>query len=163
MRDRLTLFVLLMLLFSTVPGSAAPTRISDPVSFVAEVYQHFVKDQSTGGFYTPPRDIFTARLGKLVRDDITRAKGEVGCLDFDFWVNGQDWKITNLKVAIGAAGKDRETVIAKFVNLGVPEEIHFEFRRIGAAGKDEGRWLLDDAHSLKDPRWTLSDVLKCTL
>jgi hypothetical protein len=161
MTDRWALFGLLILIFSTVPVSAAPTRISDPVSFVAEVYQHFLKAQSTGGSYTPPQDIFTARLSKLVRDDLTRSKGEVGCLDFEFWVNGQDWKIANLKVAIGTAGKDRQTVIAKFLNLGVPEEIHFEFRRIGAAGKDEGRWLLDDAHSLKDPRWTLSDILKC--
>ena len=162
LRDRWALFGLLMLQFSAASASSAPTRISDPASFVAEVYQHYVKAQSRGGSYMPPQDIFTARLSKLIRDDVARSKGEVGCLDFDFWVNGQDWKITNLKVAIGAAGKDRETVIAKFLNLGVPQEIHFEFRRIGAAGKDEGRWLLDDAHSLKDPRWTLSDVLKCT-
>jgi hypothetical protein len=155
-RDRLALFGLLMLIFSAVPASAAPTRIGDPASFVAGVYQHFVKSQSTGVSYMPPQDIFTARLGKLVRDDITRAKGEVGCLDFDFWVNGQDWKITNLKVAIGAAGNDRETIVAKFLNLGVPQEIHFEFRRI------DGRWLLDDVRSLTYPRWTLSDVLKCT-
>jgi hypothetical protein len=65
-----------MLIFSAVHASAAP-RISDPASFVAGVYQHFVKAQSTGGSYMPPRDIFTARLSKLVRDDINRSKGAI--------------------------------------------------------------------------------------
>ena len=147
---------LLILLLPAVPASAATPPISDPVNFVAEVYRHFVKAQSSDRSYSPPEDIYTNRLNKFIRDDRKRAKGEVGCLDFDFWVNGQDWTITNLNVASGAAGKDQWTVIAKFRNLGDPEEIHFDFRRV------EQRWLLDDVHSVKEPGWTLSDILKCT-
>lgn len=151
--------VLLALLISVlpeVPAPAATPPISNPVNFVTEVYGHFVKAQSGHYDYTAPEDIYTARLRKLIQDDVKRAKGEVGCLDFDFWVNGQDWTITNLIVASGAAGKDQWTVIAKFRNSGDPEEIHFDFRRV------EQRWLLDDVHSVKDPRWTLSEILKCT-
>jgi hypothetical protein len=75
--------------------AAAPAGISDPASFVTGVYQHYVKAQSAHADYTPPESIFTARLSKLIRDDRKRAKGELGCLDFDFWVNGQDWTLTN--------------------------------------------------------------------
>ena len=146
---------LLILMLPAVAVPAATPRISDPVNFVADVYRHFLKAQSSHGSYRPPEDIFTSRLNKLFQDDRKRAKGEVGCLDFDFWVNGQDWTITNLNVTSGGAGQDGWTVIARFRNLGSPQEIRFDFRRV------EERWLLDDVHSVKDPRWTLSEILKC--
>lgn len=135
---------------------SASSRIDDPTRFVVEVYRRFVAAQSTSETYVPPGDIFTARLGKLLREDKKRAKGEVGCLDFDFWVNAQDWTITNLTITGADAGQDRKTVIAKFLNIRTPQEIHFDFRR------NAGRWLLDDVHSALDPKWTLSEILKCT-
>ncbi len=146
---------LLFLILSAVSASAATPPITNPVNFVTEVYGHFVKAQSGDHSYTAPEDIFTPRLSRLIQDDRKQAKGEVGCLDFDFWVNGQDWTISKLSVTSGPAGKDQWKVIAKFVNLGDPNEIHFDFRRAGA------RWLLDDVHSMKNPRWTLSGILKC--
>jgi hypothetical protein len=147
---------LLILVWSAVSAPAATPPITNPVNFVTEVYQHFVKAQTDHYDYSAPEDIYTVRLKKLIQDDVKRAKGEVGCLDFDFWVNGQDWTITKLSVTSGPAGKDQWTVVAKFRNLGDPEEIHFDFRRI------EQRWLLDDVHSVTDPRWTLSEILRCT-
>jgi len=147
--------ILMALIFSGVPAFAAPTTISDPVMIVAGVLRHFVERQSSGDSYEPPEDIYTPRLGKLIRDDKKQAKGEVGCLGFVFWVNGQDWTITKLDVKSGPASQDREIVIARFLNIGTPEEIHFDFRRIA------GRWLLDDVQSVKEPRWTLSEILKC--
>ncbi len=142
--------ILMALIFSGAPALAA-TRIGDPVTFVDEVLRHFVETQS----YRPPEDIYTPRLGKLLRDDKKRAKGEVGCLDFVFWVNGQDWTITKLDVKSGPASEDREMVIARFLNVDALQEIHFDFRRIA------GRWLLDEVQSVKEPRWTLSEILKC--
>ena len=147
---------LLFLILAAVSAPAATPPITNPVNFVTDVYAHFIKAQSGHNSYNAPEDILTPRLSKLIRDDVKRAKGEVGCLDFDYWVNGQDWKITKLSVASGAAGKDQWTVVAKFRNLGDPQEIHFEFRRVGE------RWLLDDVHSVNDPRWTLSEILRCT-
>ena len=134
----------------------AASRIDDPKSFVTEVYRRYAAAQSTHSDYTAPEDIYTPRLGKLIRDDRRKAKGEVGCLDFDFWVNGQDWTISNVTITRADEGQERTTVIAKFVNLGDPEEIHFDFRR------NAGRWLLDDVHSVLAHRWTLSEILKCS-
>lgn len=144
------------LLLPAAQLSAAPPGVNDPVIFVTDVYRHYVKAQSTHGDYTPSESIFTARLRKLVQDDRKRAKGEVGCLDFDFWVNGQDWTITKVDVKSGTKSEDRWEVIATFVNLGSPEEIHFDFQRIN------GGWLLDDVRSVKGQRWILSAILKCT-
>lgn len=143
------------LALSSVVALPAATRIDDPKTFVTEVYRRLIETQSKGHSYDEPDDIYTARLAKLIRDDRKKAKGEVGCLDFDFWVNGQDWELSNLAVTSTDDGPDRKTVIAKFRNLGNPEEIHFDFRR------SAGRWQLDDVHSLSAPPWTLSEILKC--
>jgi hypothetical protein len=134
----------------------AATRIDDPKTFVSEVFRRLIASQAKDRTYEPPEDIYTARLAKLIRDDRRKAHGEVGCLDFVFWVNGQDWVITDLAVTSTDEGEDRKTVIAKFRNTGDPQEIHFDFRRVA------GRWLLDDAHSLMAEKWTLSQILKCT-
>jgi hypothetical protein len=135
----------------------AASRIVDPKNFVSEVYRRLVAAQSTdSSSYTPPDDIYTARLAKLFREDKRKAKVEVGCLDFDFWVNAQDWKITDLTITSRDESQERKAVIAKFKNIGEPQEIHFDFRLIA------GRWLLDDVHSVLAPQWTLSGILQCT-
>lgn len=144
-----------MLALAAHPAIYAATRIVDPKAFVTEVYNKYVRSQSTHKEYEPPEDIYTDRLAKLIQDDRKKAHGEVGCLDFDFWVDGQDFTITNLKITEGAASSDRKTVIASFRNLDANEEIHFEFRQTA------GRWLLDEVRSVKKPAWTLSQILKC--
>jgi hypothetical protein len=141
--------------FSSAFLLSAATRIDDPKTFVSEVYRRLIASESTHSSYAPPEDIYTPRLEKLVREDKRKAKGEVGCLDFDFWLNAQDWKITHLTITTTDDGPDRKTVVAKFRNIGEPQEIHFDFR------KSAGRWLLDDVHSLSAPPWTLSEILKC--
>jgi hypothetical protein len=135
----------------TTSALSAATRIDEPKTFVTEVYRHYMSSTS----YSAPEDIYTPRLARLFREDKKKSKGEVGCLDFDFWVNGQDFKLTNVVVTNGEEAPDRKTVIAKFNNLGAPKEIHFDFRREG------GRWLLDDVHSMTREKWTLSEIFKC--
>jgi hypothetical protein len=143
------------LFFSSILLLSAATRIDDPKTFVTEVYRRLIAGQSTHSSYTPPEDIYTPRLEKLLRDDKRKAKGEVGCLDFLFWLNAQDWTITHLAITSVDEGRARKTVITKFLNGGEPQEIHFDFRA------DTGRWLLDDVHSLSAAPWTLSEILKC--
>jgi hypothetical protein len=148
-------YALAALTFSSVLFLSAATRIDDPQTFVAEVYRRLIAAQSTHSSYTPPDDVYTPHLEKLLRDDKRKAKGEVGCLDFVFWLNAQDWTITHLTITSAEEGQERKMVITKFLNGGEPQEIHFDFRR------NAGHWLLDDVHSLSAPPWTLSEILKC--
>ncbi len=141
--------------FTSVLLFSAATRIDDPKAFVTEVYRRLIAEQSTHSLYTPPDGIYTPRLEKLLRDDKRKAKGEVGCVDFVFWINAQDWTITHLSVTSTDNGPERKTVITKFLNGGERQEIHFDFRL------SSGHWLLDDVHSLSAPPWTLSELLKC--
>jgi hypothetical protein len=130
--------------------------IADPGAFVTEVYRHFTESDH-GSDYLPPSDVYTPRLKALFAEDDRRRRGEVGCIDFVFWVNGQDWELKNVAVASHdvAGHPDRKLVVATFTNIVSAEEIHFDFQRIA------GRWLLDDAQSVKEERWVLSDILSC--
>lgn len=153
---RLRLAVAVFSIFYVLTLSAA-TRIDDPKIFVSGVYRQLIASQSGHDHdYTPPDDIYSARLAKLFRDDRRKAKGEVGCLEILFWVNGQDYNISDLTVTSADQGPDRKTVTAKFMNIDRREEIHFDFLRNGR------RWLLDEVHSTSATPWTLSEMLKCS-
>lgn len=138
-------------------ASVSATEIRDPQAFVAEIYQKLIaSDQPGARDYDPPEDVYSPRLKTLFAAEKRRFKGEVGCLDFNFWINAQDYgmlKVTRLTSQSPSA--DRKIVTAEFLNLGEHEEIHFDFQRI------KGRWWLDDVRSQKNPPWTLSELLKC--
>ena len=138
-------------------ADAAPAaQIDNPEAFVKEIYAHFVASEPKHDF-APPADIYTPRLKALFVRDEKWAKGEVGCLEFDFWVNGQDWELKDARVTSRpvAGHADRTVVIATFLNLGTANELHFDFQKIA------GKWLLDDVHSVGGERWTLSKILNC--
>ena len=134
-------------------GSAsAATAIADPAAFVRSVYARLAK----GGDYIPPEDVYSPRLNTLFAGEQRDAKGEVGRIDFLFWINGQDGQPSAVKVtASPVEGRpDRQIVVAKFVNE-KPQTIDFYFERVG------GAWKLDDAVSLTPgDEWTLSVILK---
>ena len=94
--------------------------------------------------------------GLLARDEQCAKKRREPCsLDFDFIVNGQDFKIANVSVAPPAVAGDKASVTARFRNFGTANEIVYSFVREG------GAWRLDDveARAPKDARWTLSKHL----
>lgn len=130
-------------------AAAAATVIDNPAAFVRAVYSHLAATPD----YRPPEDIYTPRLKALFARDRKQAKGEVGCLDGVFWVDAQDWQLSDVKVTALPEVKDRQTVIAAFRNLGTPKEIRFEFQRIGRS------WRLDDARFGNGE--TLTTILNC--
>ncbi len=133
--------------------AAAATRIADPEAFVRQVYRSI---EARPAEYAPPGDIYTPRIRALMAEDTRRAKGEVGCLDFDVWTNSQDPQgIRDIRISSLPQGDaNRRTVVARFF-LGEPEEIRFEFLRM------RGTWLLDDVICSSKPGWTLSRLLRC--
>lgn len=148
---------LLGLAVSLLSATGQTVPISDPAAFVTETYRHFTASQH-GSDYDPPENIYTPRLKALFAEDERRSGGEVGCIDFEFWVDGQDYELKNVRVqAREVAGhKDRRLVIATFENLGHATELHFDFQQA------PNGWLLDDVHSVKGKnQWSLSKILMC--
>jgi hypothetical protein len=133
----------------------APTVIRDPRAFVAGVYARLTR----GVDFSPPEDIYSPRLAALWAGMEHDAGGEVGRVDFMFWVNAQDGEISDVAVTQvpveGRPLKDRVIVVARFKNMGQVEELHFYFERTKAG------WKLDDVESVTpDNTWTLSVLLK---
>jgi len=144
----------LILMAATSVQAAGPT----PESIVWNVYNHFIAQ--TDHFappYEPSESFYTPRLKALVAGSRKQAAGEAACgLDFMFWVDGQDYDIKSADVT-ETPGPDAATayVVAKFVSLRTPHEIHFTFRKLA------GRWRLDDAQEVLGKGWVFSTLLQC--
>ncbi len=73
------------------------------------------------------------------------------CMDFDIWVNAQDWEIKNLKVDLLKDDPAATTVLASFDNFDRHENINFRLL------KDKKGWMVDEIATGCD---TLSSVLE---
>lgn len=138
---------------------AAPARgVADPRAFVQQRYDAYLRG---AGSHIPPDPTwaYSPRLAGLFRTYDAwqrRHRDEVGSIDFDWWINAQDWELSRVAVTAAATGPNAQTVTARFHNADRAEELRFLFVRIG------GRWYLDDALSGSghgDDGWTLSALL----
>ena len=83
--------------------------------------------------------------------------GLIGALDFDWWVNAQDWGIADVGVSETIESTRRRIETVRFRHGDRRDEIRLVFVREG------GRWYLDEAieGSGRDGNgWTLSDLLR---
>ena len=91
----------------------------------------------------------------LFEADQRESAGEIGRLDFDPWINGQDWTLSGVEVSEAPREGDRRIVIARFSNSGTHNVIRFELVEEG------GRWLIDDMASTPPDGegWRLREIL----
>ena len=138
--------------FATAAFAAPPA--DEPKAIVQGIYAQMIKTTT----FTPPDNIYSPRIQELFAED--RADGEkgggVGRLDWDPWVNGQDFQITNI---VASSRKDefrtdREIVKVKMINFGKPAVVFFYFEKV------KGHWQIDDIRWPGKGGWTLSLVLK---
>lgn len=128
-----------------LPASAQPA--SDAVAVVRKVYES--SDPVSARVYSK-------RLQALFDEDAKRAKGEVGNLDFDFAVNGQDTQAgyrRTLRFEPGPATGHSAVVTVTFKNF-EPQTLRYDVVR------ENGRWLVDEVRSLGKTKWVLSGLLE---
>jgi hypothetical protein len=132
--------------------------VADPRAFVAATYARYQASPNA-----PPADqayAYSPRLKGLfdAYEAWTRLHEDlVGALDFDWWTNAQDFRISHVVLRDLNEGPDLRWIIARFDNLDRHEEIRFRFVR------DGGRWYLDDAMQGTgggEHGWTLSALLQ---
>ena len=134
--------------------AAAAHGVDDPRTFVAETYAAYRRSNST-----PPPDLDHAHSPRLKAlfdaYEAAQTPDEVGSLDFDWWVNGQDWEISEPALTETNQGPGRRTIVARFTNMGTPQLNRFGFVR------ENGRWYLDDVlNESGGEGWTLSALLR---
>ena len=145
---------------SAVPAHrAAHTRgVEDPRAFVLQRLQSYRTDNS----HVPPDPTwaYSPRLAALFATYDRwqrRHHDEVGSIDFDWWINAQDWELSRISATEADTGPNARAVTAHWRNSDRDDSSRFLFVRSG------GRWYLDDVvngSGRGDNGWTLSYLLQ---
>jgi len=150
-------FFLILAAALTWPA-AANAQVDDPRAFVAATYARYARAANDPP--AEPTHAYSPRLRALFAayERWARAHDDlVGSLDFDWWVNAQDWEISGAAVTQAPAGRNRRAVTARWTNYGRHDSSRFLFVRIG------GLWYLDDVvnGTGREPDgWRLSALLR---
>ena len=124
-RRRVIAAVACAVLATAVP--AWPVEAS-ALAFVTDIYNGYKGNDSPGHALdneTVIRRYFEPSLAMLIIKDQKAAakRGEVGTLDFDPFVDAQEWDIAAFDIAVSDAAPGKATATVKFTNLGKPTTV----------------------------------------
>lgn len=128
--------LLAMLLFA---GAAlAGDDLADAKAYLEGLYAPYL-NADTGAH----NDCFDAAFDRCFAADLAKSmeaerkqtpEGEVGVLDFDPFIDGQDWKLADLRIAV-RQGSDGTVGTATFKNFGDAMKVEIDLVREGDAWK----------------------------
>src|SRR5215831_1690834 len=98
-------------------GPAARAAEPSAQSFVQAVYEQYKGKDAKGVDLTGDaavRRYFAPALAALIIKDRRQARGEVGKLGSDPFIDAQDWEIDSVDVAIRDAGSDKAVATVSF-------------------------------------------------
>lgn len=146
-----TLIAVLSILAVVAP--AAAERFDDPVELVEFVYSHYA-DGSVTEF--DENDLWSPRLSELTAID--DARGELGSLTFDPFINSQEDYLTGLDIEPISIGDSAVVVAVAFDNGGGTQTSNFTL-----VPTADG-WKIDEIEGVTPGReWKLSDILAAPL
>jgi len=140
--------ILAFILGFVLAGSVSAKSVdSDAVTLITAIYKTYETDQAE----LP--HVFSKRLQALIDKDEKEAQGGVGRIDWDVFIDGQDWKLTELKIAPVSQTPSQAQVRATFKNFDKPSDLLFDLVL------EDGHWRIDDIQKTLKPRWTMSKIL----
>jgi len=150
-RRILLLAPILLACFGAVPlePTAAEAADASALAFVTDIYAAYQGKDAKGRPLDDERAIrryFAPSLAALMVKDqeIAARRGEVGLLDFDPFIDAQDWEISAFDIAVedGAPGKATATV--KFSNFDKPKTVRLDLVKL------KNEWRIADITWLRD-------------
>jgi len=128
-----------------VAAAQVNPREPDPSAWLKQVYDLYEKAQANSALDgKATTDLIEKRASKslaaLFRKDAACSKRTQGvcALDFDFVVDGQDYKLSNVDVGPTVSTGDKATVTVTFKNMDSDSRNVYTFVREG------GQWKVDD-------------------
>ena len=146
--------LVLILAFALVGCSAHARDVTqDPLAYIKAIYAAYA-EQSPRPSLTD--DFYSRRLQGLIDADDKKAKseGDGPTIDWDVFVDGNDWALTEMKITPASRSDTRAQVRATFRNHKEPRDMLFDLVR------ERGRWRIDEVRAMKKGgRWTMSKIL----
>jgi len=119
----------------------------DPIALIADIYRNYQAETDPSGY----SDVYSHRLQSLIEFN---AKVDPGKIDWDVFVNGNDWKLSELTLALISKSETKAQVRARFFNFNDPQDMRFDLLR------EDGHWVIDEVYATKKGhRWTMSKIL----
>lgn len=152
MRGLIVSLSLLAVLLSA--GTAAAQQAPDQI--VRSIYAEY-EGQGLGVSPTDPdmRAMFSSRLQSMLDEEQKRIDEDgIGLLDFDVFVDGQDFDLSDLTVGTAQVSGDKAQLDVTFLNFGEPRDYRYYFV------KESGQWRIDEIESVGvGVGWKLSGLL----
>lgn len=143
--------ILIVLAFcaSALPGLAE--TYASPKALLEALYAGYMPPND---FPASQRDMQSDRLNALFDKDAEEANGDIGRIDFDVYVNGQDYEVTKLVVDEPYFLGGKAAVQVTFENFGVPQNLGF------ILVNENGGWKIDNVFGkIEDYTYDLLDIL----
>lgn len=122
-------------LFLALVAPAAAQPFDTPEALLEAFYAPYLTDD----FPENEESFRSAALNALYEADAENTPaGEMGALDFDPYIDGQDYQIANLEIGEPAIEGDTATVLVTFTNFDEPVEITYDLVN------ENGGWVIDD-------------------
>ena len=138
------LAIVLALALFIAPARAETNR--DPLALIRSIYRAYVAATERGPHI---ENIYSRRLQGLIDEDARNTPGgDAGTIDWDVFVDGNNWELSSIRVAQVFNTGRRAQVRADFISLKARHHMVFDLVR------ERGRWKVDDIRSMKVPSWT---------
>jgi Protein of unknown function (DUF3828) len=121
---RVVLMAISLAVALVVPGARAAGPSAQ--SFVQAIYDQYKGKDAKGVELSDDaavRRYFAPALAALIIKDRRQARGEVGKLDADPFIDAQDWEIDDVNVALRDVAADKVIATVSFKNLGQPQTV----------------------------------------
>lgn len=135
------------------PAPAPDAAIADPASVIAPLYERYRTDPAATTFPTLLEQApwSSAMRGQLEAMMARSQANEAPILDFDPFINAQDWMVTAVAVTTdGVVANSHATVRARFTNLSDEDEVVYDLVWEG------GGWRVDN---IRHEGWDLRQII----
>ena len=138
-------------LFLGLTGLATAQTFDTPQALLEAFYAPYF----SGEFTEDESPFFSDELEALYAADAEATpEGEIGALDFDPFVDGQDFELTDFEIGAPGIAGEYASADVTFSNMGRPTTLSYELV------KEDGSWQIDDvvSTSAENP-YRLSEIL----
>ncbi|RWX76124.1 DUF3828 domain-containing protein [Neorhizobium lilium] len=153
MRALTTLLALALLILSTLPSFAAET-FKTPQALIKALYAYDIEETAADA-PSPYQPFFSRGLNRLFQKDRdSTGDGEVGAVDFDPVISGQDGEAKGVTMSPPILLDDTAELEVSFRNGSEKVTLYYTLKREG------GGWKVDDiANQQGEYPWSLRDLL----